>query len=388
MSMLGLVAISVPTLRSVEHTVQRLLASAREMLDLDLAYVSVLTDDVQLFVAVDGDAASFGVQRRASIPLEASYCRLMLDGEIPNAILDAAGHEILGRMPITAAARVGSWVGVPIELADGTRYGSLCCASHRVTGVGAGDVRLLRLLARFIADALEQQLGAAKSADQRAEAQGLHALLAMLSARDGYTGEHSLAVVDLAVACARRIGLSESEIDDIRQVALLHDIGKVGIPDAILGKPGPLSADEWEVMREHPVIASGILQSMPALAHLAPAVRAEHERFDGSGYPDGLSGTEIPMGSRIVLAVDAYQAMTSDRPYRPGLPPETARHELFRGSGMQFCPTVVRALLPLLAGPAGAPEPDRPVRFDSPARAAPSMAAPCCEQATAFALVA
>jgi HD-GYP domain-containing protein (c-di-GMP phosphodiesterase class II) len=128
---------------------------------------------------------------------------------------------------------------------------------------------------------------------------------------------------------------------------------------------------------------------MPALAHLAAAVRAEHERFDGTGYPDGLSGTEIPMASRIVLAVDAYHAMTSDRPYRRALPPETARHELFTGSGMQFCPTVVRALLQLLAGPAGAPDTDRPVRFHSPARVTPSAAAATrCEQATAFALVA
>ena len=114
----------------------------------------------------------------------------------------------------------------------------------------------------------------------------------------------------------------------MRQAALLHDIGKVAIPDEMLNKPGPLDDDEWEVMREHPVIGERILRAVPGLGAVARIVRHEHERFDGEGYPDGLTGSDIPIGSRIILACDAYHAMTSNRPYRQAMPHAEAVREL------------------------------------------------------------
>jgi HD-GYP domain-containing protein (c-di-GMP phosphodiesterase class II) len=129
-----------------------------------------------------------------------------------------------------------------------------------------------------------------------------------LEARDFYTSAHSKDVVELASAVARRLGLGQDATRDVEQVALLHDIGKVGIPDAVLQKQGPLDAQEWELMRQHPVVGEHIIAGTPGLSHLAPAIRAEHEHWDGSGYPDGLAGEQIPLASRITLACDALLA--------------------------------------------------------------------------------
>ena len=177
-------------------------------------------------------------------------------------------------------------------------------------------------------------------------------LAAALEARDGYTGEHSNAVHDLSVAVASRLGLGVHEVAEVEAVALLHDIGKIGIPDGILHKPGPLTSEEWALMREHPVIGERILRPLPGLADVATAVRHEHERWDGTGYPDGLAGEDIPLASRIVLACDAYNALVSDRPYRQALSDQEATAELRRCTATQFDPAVVEALLACLAAPA------------------------------------
>ncbi len=173
----------------------------------------------------------------------------------------------------------------------------------------------------------------------------VEALAIALLERDRYTGEHSESVVEMAVAVARGLGLSLAQIEDVRAAALLHDIGKVGIPDAILNKPGPLTPDERTVMAEHPVIGERILRGIGGFAPVADIVRHEHESFDGSGYPDGLAGADIPIGSRIILACDAYHAMTSDRPYRSRMSHEDAFRELRRCTGRQFDPQVTAALV-------------------------------------------
>jgi diguanylate cyclase (GGDEF)-like protein/putative nucleotidyltransferase with HDIG domain len=164
------------------------------------------------------------------------------------------------------------------------------------------------------------------------------ALALALSERDRGTGEHAEKVVALAGAVARRLGLDGEDVERIAAAALLHDIGKVAIPDSILAKPGALNDEEWAVMRGHTVVGERILRAVPG-----------HERFDGNGYPDGLRGEEIPLGSRIVLACDAYDAMTSERPYRDAMTPEAAAAELRAGAGTQFDARVVDALLQYLA---------------------------------------
>ena len=148
----------------------------------------------------------------------------------------------------------------------------------------------------------------------------------------------------MAALLARRMGLPE-EAAKVARVALLRDVGKIGVDDGILEKPGPLDDDEWERVKRHPLIGERIVASARGLAHLAPAVRAAHERWDGGGYPDGLSGENIPVASRIALVCGAFEAMTSDRPYREALDADAALRELERNAGSQFCPRAVGALL-------------------------------------------
>jgi diguanylate cyclase (GGDEF)-like protein len=180
-----------------------------------------------------------------------------------------------------------------------------------------------------------------------------HAIMALASAlqeRDRYTGEHSESVVDLTARVGEALALSSEEIGRIRDAALLHDIGKVGVPDEVLRKPGPLTERDWEIMRQHPAIGERILRAIPGLGAVARIVRHEHERWDGKGYPDGLAGTAIPVGSRIILACDAYHAMVSDRPYRNAMPHSEAMSQLTANVGTQFDPEVVEALVGYLFG--------------------------------------
>ncbi len=196
----------------------------------------------------------------------------------------------------------------------------------------------MNVLARLIADQLDRE-------KLQIRASAVDALLTALAARDGYTGQHSEAVVDLSTAVARRMGLSQEEVIDVEQAALLHDIGKIGVPDEILRKREPLDDGEWETMREHALIGERVVSSIECLAHLAPVIRAEHERWDGKAYPDGLSGEQIPLASRIIFACDAYHAMISDRSCREALGVRAALEDLRKNAGTLFCPHTVPALL-------------------------------------------
>ena len=172
---------------------------------------------------------------------------------------------------------------------------------------------------------------------------------AALRAFDHYTAEHSDETEELALRVAGRLGVREAEVLLITQVAALHDIGKIGVPTSVLRKRGPLDPEELDLIRQHPVIGERILGQIPELTRVARAVRHEHERWDGTGYPDGLAGEEIPLASRIVLACDAWHAMTSDRPYRRAMSRPRAIAELRRCAGTQFDPSVIDALLSVLA---------------------------------------
>jgi HD-GYP domain-containing protein (c-di-GMP phosphodiesterase class II) len=180
------------------------------------------------------------------------------------------------------------------------------------------------------------------------------ALAGTLGLRDGHTGEHSDRVVQLARRIGERLGLRSTELRDLEYAARLHDIGKVGVPDAVLRKNGPLAADEWEVIRGHAAWGAELVGRIPGLEGVARIVRHHHERFDGDGYPDELAGDEIPLASRILTVSDAYVAMTEDRPYRRARPGFEVEQELREGSGTQFDPDVVGTLRDLVAL---APEP-------------------------------
>jgi len=174
-------------------------------------------------------------------------------------------------------------------------------------------------------------------------AQARDALMQALHAREPELGDHVRQVADLAVAVGHRLGMDAGQLDELHRAAELHDVGKIGTPDAVLYKPGPLDDDDWRVMRQHTIVGERILDSVPALRPVARIVRSSHEHWNGTGYPDGLRGAEIPLGSRIVLVCDAFSAMTTTRSYRAAMTPEDALSELVRCSGGQFDPAVVDA---------------------------------------------
>jgi len=331
-------------------TVDHALQAVRDLLGMDLSYATHHTDTEQVILATKGDAASFDVAAGTRFPLDATYCQRILRGELPSAMPDVRALPGAAGLRLTEAARIGAYVSVPICLSDGTLYGTLCAASHKVAArVGERDLRFLAVVARMVAGELERDAALRAQLALRAQAAGAEALLSAIEARDRYTGDHSRNVVDLTIAVASELALSEHERRQAAQVALLHDIGKLALPDSILSKPGPLSHEETALMRCHPENGERIVGAIPELAHLAPDIRAEHERWDGAGYPDGLSGEEIPIASRIVFVCDAWDAMTSDRPYRRRMSRDAAVAELATGATSQFSDVCVQALFAVLA---------------------------------------
>ena len=170
----------------------------------------------------------------------------------------------------------------------------------------------------------------------------------LLEIRDRETSGHSQRVIELAVALAEKAGLPSAEVEGIRRGALLHDIGKIGIPDSILWKPGPLSDDEWRVMRRHTLIGYRALKSIPFLHDALDIVLYHHERWDGSGYPEGLQGEAIPISARLYAIVGVWDSLRSDQPYRPGWTDEQARQYLMAQAGCHFDPQLVQLFLEML----------------------------------------
>jgi putative nucleotidyltransferase with HDIG domain len=169
-------------------------------------------------------------------------------------------------------------------------------------------------------------------------------LVRAIDMRDAYTGSHSEAVGELARRVGTRLGMSRDDLWLLEQAARLHDIGKVGVPDAILNKPGPLEDSEWDTIRHHAEFGADIVARVRGLEPVARFVRAHHERWDGGGYPDGLEGGAIPLASRIIAACDAFHAMTTDRPYRAAMGVVEALAEMDACAGTQFDPGVVRVI--------------------------------------------
>jgi diguanylate cyclase (GGDEF)-like protein len=199
----------------------------------------------------------------------------------------------------------------------------------------AGSSEALRLA--------DERMYAQKASRVSASHQTTAALVQVLAERDAELSAHTNHVAELSIATAHALGVAEPEIDRIGLAAQLHDIGKTGIPESILMKPGPLDEDEWAFMRRHTLIGERIIAAAPSLAHTASLVRSSHERPDGAGYPSGLVDSEIPLGSKIIAVCDAYDAMIAPRPYRQPVSTAEAVAELRRCAGTQFDPAVVEA---------------------------------------------
>jgi putative nucleotidyltransferase with HDIG domain len=236
------------------------------------------------------------------------------------------------------SAREGlSRLGAPGCIAAPAARGAV--AARRKADFGRSDLRLLSIAGRDLAMAVENDR---LRAEQRRNYLGIVAtLIEAVEAKDRFNRGHSRRVSDLAGAFARRLALPEREIELIETGAKLHDIGKIGVPEDILNKPGRLTDDEFDVIKSHPVIGEQILRPLDFLAEARPIVRHHHERWDGGGYPDGLQSEKIPRAAALLSIVDAYDAMTSTRPYREGLPKDRALGILADGAGSQWDPALV-----------------------------------------------
>lgn len=176
----------------------------------------------------------------------------------------------------------------------------------------------------------------------------IYALTAAIDAKDSFTFEHSCHVSADAVLLAKAIGLNNNEVRTVKEAGLLHDIGKIGIPESILKKQGKLTDEEYEIMKTHVVNSTEMIHHLPNMDYVIPAVLAHHERYDGNGYPRGLKGEEIPLLGRILAVCDSYDAITSKRSYKEALSKEYAIAELQRNRGTQFDPVLVDAFVKLI----------------------------------------
>jgi putative nucleotidyltransferase with HDIG domain len=268
--------------------------------------------------------------------------------EVYAPIEDAANHRAIGAYEIYA---------------DPKRSDHLIAANKRVIWAAVTLVFLvlylaLAVLVRTASRTLRRQ--AASLAERTAELSDAYAVLeqdaleavetlnATVDARDPYTAGHSQRVQEIALSVARELGLSDKELDAIAHAGLFHDIGKLGVPDAILIKPAKLTQQEYELMKQHPADGANIVAKFGRLRAAVPLIRHHHERWDGNGYPNGLAGSEIPLGAAIVGLADAWDAMTTDRPYHRALDATEAEEELRKHRGTQFAPEVVDAFFRVL----------------------------------------
>jgi HD-GYP domain-containing protein (c-di-GMP phosphodiesterase class II) len=233
-------------------------------------------------------------------------------------------------------------LAVPV-LVDGSVWGVLNIEATDPGALAEADAALVEAIATSFGAAVHR---ARLVADlEGAFTTALAALTSTVEAKDDYTACHGEDVAELAERIALRMSLSSAEARDVRYAAMLHDIGKVAVPSEILLKPGPLTDEEWVTMRSHAAIGGELVGRIDAFAHLAPAVRASHERWDGGGYPDGLAGEEIPLAARIIAVCDTYDAIVTDRPYRAARTPHEACEELCRVAGAQLDTEVVQAVV-------------------------------------------
>jgi HD domain/GAF domain len=289
------------------------------------------------------------VWSRSSRGLEAEHVRrrhMAIAPGTPFVVEDATAQPGFSAPVVADAPRPRFYAGVALRTADGASLGTLCLIDPEPRRFSGEQLMTLVEIAAIVVDTLELRLAGQEL--RGLQDASLHSLILAIEAHDGPTSEHSLAVVGLARSVAAALALPAAKITEVAQVALLHDVGKIGIPDNILHKRGRFDRCERSRMRQHPVIGEKIVASLRELRHLAPAVRSAHERWGGGGYPDGLRGDAIPIASRIVFACDAYDAMTTNRSYQPASSETRALAELRDYAGTQFDPQVIERLIPIV----------------------------------------
>jgi len=313
---------------------------------VEAALKEVNADGVELLFRPPG---SPDFSRRLSLgptgpmpPVLADVARLetILDGS-PH--LQLAGDALAGLLAPQVSDRVRTLLSVPLKR-GGQVLGVLNAYTQKVRRAFLPrEEKALMVLGDRAATSLENALLFADLENTFGDT--MKSLALALETKDAYTHGHSANVTRLCETTARAMGLDEGYCATLHQAGVLHDIGKIGISSAILNKPGRLTDEEYEIIKTHPQMGQRILKPIKFLDEAVPIVYHHHERWDGAGYPEGLGGEEIPLGSRVMLVADTYDAMTSNRAYRIGLPHEVAVAELQRCSGTQFDPSCVEAFV-------------------------------------------
>ena len=333
---------------TVQEIASRLAAQAVRLIQADVALLC-LVDEAQQRMVTLGVAGLPPEAVGRTHGMDEGVTGHVVRSGVPYQSPDLSSDPIVVHRDLLAG--LGPGVCVPLRTAAGEVVGALLIARRlrpegEVAPFDAEEVRLLTTLAEIAGNALQR----ARTYQELEEAyvQTVLALARAMDARDAYTGDHSQRLAAWAEATARELGCSEGEIQAIRWGALLHDIGKIGVPDEILRKPGPLDEQEWDVIKRHPDIGAEIVAPVKRLAGVVPIIRHHQEWWDGTGYPAGLRGRDIPLGARILAVVDAYGAIIDERPYKRARSHAEAVAELRRCAGTQFDPQVVEAFLQVL----------------------------------------
>ena len=252
---------------ALQPSIDQAVEAVREFLGMDIAYATEIVGGDHHLRVLQGDGESFHARVGLSLPAEQTYCDRVLGGRLPNVIPDVQGEPRAADLPITRVMGIGAFTSVPLTFSDGRVYGTLCTVSHSAKpSLGYRELQLLHVFARMIVDQIEREEIKDSVRELELQAAVAKTLVASVQARDAYTGEHSQAVVKQAGAVARHLALNDREVADVEQVALLHDIGKIAIPDAILQKRGPLTGAEWKIMRTHPISSERLIRDVPGLA--------------------------------------------------------------------------------------------------------------------------
>ena len=338
-------ALDIPTMTEIDRLAKAVVNSAVKLLNTSRGSLMLLDKKYNRLHIIAARGLSDEVIRTTSVPLGHGVA-----GRVAEEGFPLFSQDIEKDTRFEAERDRGytskSFVSVPIKVKHKV-IGVLNVNSHDEQQVfDENDVRLLNILASQTASSIE---AIQTYQDIQSTYLGtIQTLAQAVDAKDPYTHHHSDHVTDYAVAIALEMGLSDEMIKDIQYAGMIHDIGKIGIQEEILTKPARLSAAEFDVIKTHPLIGERMIAPIKFLENVAPIILYHHERFDGTGYREGLKGEDIPLGARVISVADAYDAMTTDRPYRAGMDKDAAIEELKRNSGTQFDPKVVEAFIRVL----------------------------------------
>ena len=316
-----------------------ILEELNRVVPFESASIQIIDGEDLVISAVGGQLPKNSVGFRLPI-LENKFARPMLEDHRTVFYEDISLHP--GWLVAPGTEKIKSWIGAPL-IARGKCIGILTVDGYEINQFNHEDAQLVTSFAIHAGIAIENSRMFKEI--EESYSQTVSALANAIDVRDSYINGHSQRLANFAIEIGRILQCDESAIEDIYWGALLHDIGKIGVPDEILNKPSKLTEEEFEVIKQHPAIGERIIEPIKKLAHLGPIIRAHQEKHDGSGYPDKLKGNEIPLASRIIAVADAFVAMTDDRVYRKAVSVEKALNEIKRSSGIQFDPEVVDAFM-------------------------------------------